>query len=400
MRNLVLYSQSELSPDMKSRYVTVNNYYEAYEGIINFSEAVGQFFESEIIILESFFAYSTEMNYRRVLANFFLNLNPCCEITIIERHDNPKLNFLFRSLRCIDFDKFVNVNFSQEFIKLQFKREYFDLKRWKSPFSEFLPFLNGNEAISTICSAIRSHRKMSLVRVGHCEVKFLANNYFYGPTDLKQTYQIQWGTESIEEKYFDFVKDGLISAVRGADFLGFNARTEPLSHPLRILENSISKVILDLSLFNEKQTRVKPNIHWEIGLSTDFILSLQCAKRLVLISSRPNLEGIFKSILQNTTEVIFLEVPGEHKIDGPADLDQRFSRFFDVDEIIPSLSDKGTVFLIGAGVAGKRFCGTASKHGCTAIDLGSTLDAWAGIDSRGPGFQGRYKNFIENIASE
>jgi hypothetical protein len=42
----------------------------------------------------------------------------------------------------------------------------------------------------------------------------------------------------------------------------------------------------------------------------------------------------------------------------------------------------GQAFLIGAGVLGKVYCHRVKELGGVAIDVGSLIDAWAGVESR------------------
>ena len=376
-------------------YPHYRNVFNNYTNLLEFSEQLKNFNKSRLLIYRSSMPFVTEMNYRRVLANIFIFVSGGGFCSIVDSIKDERFNMILRSVRCLGLADCIDLELNGDEFVLTFNTIKIDNRRLV--YNNIVNGLETSLAVKQIAQSIEEGKSFSLVRVGHCEVKFVAYNYMYGQTDLTATCKMQWGVESICEDYFQFVRQGLIESISKSTYVGFNLIGNISSQPKKILENSVTKALADFSLINGNQIRISPNFHWELALSKEFFFSLKFAKRIVLITSRVELQSTFKNMYPNI-DIVVIPVPGEYKIDGAYDISDRFLSFKRIDEYISKISSQGVVFLIGAGVAGKRFISTAIKNNSTALDLGSALDAWAGVDSRGDGFKGKYKNFVDNLS--
>jgi hypothetical protein len=351
------------------------------------------FDNDNFVIYHSFFSYSSEINYRKFLANFIKkNIDGVIEIVVAATHQSMPL--LLRSLRAIGLDNIVQVTRHDANIHIKFSRnEGLYNQAASSQIMTALPSAELPDFLADLKYAIQNRKPLSLVRVGHCEVKFLSYGYMYGDTDLKQTYQIQWGVDSVTKDFFDFVRAGVLNSINVSKYLGFNLVTDIGSGNLRIYENSVYRSLSDFSMIKHYNKRVSPNIHYNIGTSNVFISLLHNAEKIVLITSRPALLDRFCQ-LYGGDKVDLIQLPGEFRVDGKYDFNERAERFTQIDSIINEIAKPGVVFLIGGGVAGKGFCATVYNGGAIAIDVGSVFDAWAGVDSRGDGFNQTIKNFL------
>lgn len=352
------------------------------------------FDNDKFIIYHSFFSYSSEINYRKFLANFIKKeITGVIEIVVSEAHQSIPL--LLRSLRAIGLDHLVKVTRADANIHIVFSRNENDYNKAASNLIlTALPSADLPDFIYDLKNSIENRRPLSLVRVGHCEVKFLSYGYMYGDTDLKQTYQIQWGVNSITKDFFDFVRNGVLKSINVSKYLGFNLITDIGSGNLRVYENSVYRSLSDFSMIKHYNKRVSPNIHYGIGTSSEFISILHSADKIVLITSRAAIFDKFCE-LYGTDKVALIQLPGEFRVDGEFSFKDRAARFTQIDSIINDLAEPGVVFLIGGGVAGKGFCSTVYEKGAIAVDVGSVFDAWAGVDSRGDGFDQTIKNFLK-----
>ena len=53
----------------------------------------------------------------------------------------------------------------------------------------------------------------------------------------------------------------------------------------------------------------------------------------------------------------------------------------------------GMLFLVGAGLFGKLYCAEIKRQGGIALDLGSLLDAWAGVGSRSTVYKSMFSGY-------
>ena len=99
-----------------------------------------------------------------------------------------------------------------------------------------------------------------------------------------------------------------------------------------------------------------------------------------LISCRKPLTDVMQSLFE--VKLHFHHVPAmyrdirEHEV--PEDYLDQMNAILDKDMV----KFPGMLFLVGAGLFGKVYCEEIRKQGGVALDVGSLLDAWLGIESR------------------
>lgn len=348
-----------------------------------------------IIIYEGLTRYVTEVNYRLVLSRIISGSFAAFGL-IIERRNNPKVSIIYRAARALGIEKMMKTSIINNYIVIELKRNLSqeDLLDWRRDPAPFLIRNSSESVIQEIIKSIRNKTRLSLVRIGHCEVRFLGQGIYYGESDLNDSCQIQWGARPAD-CFVKKIKEDLSESIQGADILGFKDRVSIGSQSLKILDNSILSLLSNLGLFRVGQIQCSPNIHFALGINKEFIDLLKSASEIIIVSPRRAVYEKLKLINENGGKVNWIEIPGEARIDGPYDIETRFNKFIEVQHLLTQYCSLGAIVLVGAGVAGKIYCEVAKNAGAIALDLGSTLDAWAEVDSRGNGFNYELKKALD-----
>lgn len=357
-----------------------------YESIFAFIESEDAEKYQNIILEDALTKFSTEGNYRRALACLFEVGSKDAQVVISELLTAPNLVLLFRALRTLGIDQHVDISTVERRCLISFKRGLAQLNErlWNMDCAPYLT-RDGHTAVERVINALAKGEAYSMVRVGHCEVRFLAHGYLFGDTDIKASATLQWG-HPIDIEKSRWIRNNLTTTIANANMLGFKSRGAFSAKPLKVLENSVAACLANLSLLKPGQIQVDPNVHFDLGKSSGFLYALSKARKVVLITPRHELQRKVADALGDEMQVELVSLPGEFRIDGPSGLEERFARFREIENEVARLAGRGVVFLVGAGVGGKQYCELARAGGGIGLDMGSTLDAWAGVESRGSGF--------------
>lgn len=368
--------------------------------ILEFLKVWGSKPSTNIILVHALTRYTTEAIYREALAQLYLKGSSGTTATIIEDSAHPSTPMIFRAARALGIEnKLLATRCDNKlFIKIQRNPTPPSDHYWQNP----APFINSYSDATveqTVINSIKQKSPLSLVRIGHCEVRFLGHQYFYGDSDIKKSSEIQWGNTP-PEFFIEKVKNDLRRTVKNAQLLGFKIPGKISSHPLQTLDNSVLRCLAAQSLLNGNQTQISPNVHFTLGQSQSFIECISKCDHVIIISPRVQVYEKLRTLRDSHTCTDHLPLLGEARIDGNQSLDERINRFIEIESSLRKIIKPGSVSLIGAGVAGKVYCEITRSLGGIGLDLGSTLDAWSGIDSRGSGFKDQLKLALENIQSK
>lgn len=350
---------------------------------------------THLILLGALTQYSTEANYRFAIASLIEGPPTGTIAAIAEEITNPRVPLIFRAARTLGIDGFIKTTVIDNYIIVHFNRglNKQQIEAWRLDPAPFLQRPEEEDVVKKTINAIKNRTPLSLVRIGHCEVRFLGQEIFYGPSDLTKSCQIQWG-DIPPSDFLNKVRNDIKNSISNAHIVGFKKRNTLKSRSLNILDNSVLTCLSTLNLLKSNQIQCSPNIHFTLGEDKEFIEALKEAKRITIVTSRSVLAEKLRRICKPETQIKLHKVPGEARIDGASDIRARASRFVEIENILKSEVTTGEVVLIGAGVAGKIYCEIARTKGAIGIDLGSTLDAWSGIDTRGNGFPENLKNAL------
>ena len=181
------------------------------------------------------------------------------------------------------------------------------------------------------------------------------------------------------------------------DLIGLNA-PQRLRHELAVNSSRGIPAILNTyrwTLLNESscsgQAICHAQMHFELGLSSDrFFEVIRSAHSLHLISSRRQFLEVMQRVAPSLN-IHLIEIPGErlrvsHGGDTSVqpDASSHFPvRFHEVLDEISASVVPGSLWLIGAGFLAKLYCMRIRDLGGVALDLGSLIDLYSGVNSRG-----------------
>ncbi|PQA81494.1 hypothetical protein C5F52_20070 [Limnohabitans sp. TS-CS-82] len=350
--------------------------------------------DAHLVLVDGLTKYTTEENYRLALAKL-IGCKGVGIAMVVENFDHPSLPVIFRCARVLGISDHINTFRLGGRIYIYFDRGISNLDTilWSKNPAPYIDRVGDGEVTDIITGAIKSQRPLSLIRVGHCEIRFIGYDQFYGVTDVNKSSLIQWGSVA-PDNFIRKVKEDLSKSVINSDILGFKSRVTFKVDSLGVLDNSVFSCLSAMSLLRSGQIQTTPNIHFFLGVDANFIDAIKSATKVVIVSPRQTVFEKIKSIVSDLTQVIWFDLPGEARVDGVNDLHCRISRFVEIETLLRKEVSPGVLVLIGAGVAGKVYCDIAKSSGGVGLDLGSTLDAWAGVDSRGAGFSSQLKTAL------
>jgi hypothetical protein len=242
--------------------------------------------------------------------------------------------------------------------------------------------LSSTALLQMALKSAESNTGFSFIRLGHCENRMLGFGYSFGYSDAKTTYDIQFGytvspsqTRDISSKIFKSVNEATVLGV--PKFSGFSTDS------LKILDNATFIHLRDFSLLGNKNL-CDVNIHINDFTSIAFGDFLKQARNVKVIGSRDISKQLKKSL---GIDIIWIRIPAEYKYGGDNSPRPHYPDIFQ--EVLSELDRTlypGEVYIVGAGILGKIYCEAIRSKGAVAIDIGSLMDAIAGLQTRGNGF--------------
>jgi len=235
-------------------------------------------------------------------------------------------------------------------------------------------------ALKRIEGSVLARKPLSAVRVSHAEIRALAYPAQYPPVWLNRSLKVCFGTEIDVGDYGAFLGD-LEAAVRSCDVLGV-----PDPHS-RDLQHATNAVLLDEEGITVGKDKFFGDLHFSLldrGVLDRLISASAC---VALITSRDILDGFRRKYGRPDARLI--QIPGEARWMGSGPRRHVPDAY---DEIVRDLRvrEPGELFLVGAGLASKRYCQLARDQGGVAIDIGSVFDLWGGAATRS-GFEAKTK---------
>ena len=239
-----------------------------------------------------------------------------------------------------------------------------------------------NQLISTetlydfMAESIKNKKPSSFIRMGDGE------NIILGFESISSAQEIKWMLHKIFGPYpftreqIIFLRDSLINACHGANIIGI----PPPSH--RKLDRRFcwwdDVLVEKYDLYKNNCEIASSEFHLDFQKKHVYKRLLEHTDKIYCISGRD-----VKSAIENNFNVeceLIRITPqfsdSNYKVNNHPDL---------YSGIVSSIKNKAkdNLWFVGAGFYGKSYCNEIKKHGGIAIDIGSVLDAWLGIKSRG-----------------
>jgi hypothetical protein len=227
------------------------------------------------------------------------------------------------------------------------------------------------EALRRIEAAVKERRPLSVVRVSHAEIRALAYPMFYPPVWLNRSLKVCFGHDIDVSSYGEFLVD-VDNAVRTADIIGVPV---PWS---RDLQHSTNALILDHEGL-VSSSKFFGDLHFTLFEQGILDILASQSSKITLITSRDILSRFCNRFPD--ADVRHVKIPGEARwmeLEGRRHVPDVYA---DIVREVRS-REPGELFLIGAGLAAKKYCQIARDSGGVAIDIGSVFDLWAGAATR------------------
>lgn len=236
------------------------------------------------------------------------------------------------------------------------------------------------EPLQLIKHSVESRTPLAAMRVSHAEIRALGYPKYYPPVWLHRSLKVCFGDDISVDDYADFLID-LDGAVRSSDVLGV-----PLPSS-RDLQHATNAALLNAENIGNRTIKFLGDLHFTLLNRGYLDYLIQSSVAVTLITSRNIVSGFSRKFNKPDTRQI--NIPGEMRWmhQGPRRHVPDVYR-----EIIQTLNvrERGELFLIGAGLATKKYCQIVRDRGGIALDIGSVLDLWAGAATR-TGFEERTK---------
>lgn len=228
--------------------------------------------------------------------------------------------------------------------------------------------------VGMICAAKTERRPLSIIRLGDGEG--IAMHHLPGESQVASCYSTWFGEQHLSQEELDQIRDRLRVACESADVLGLPSRFQ-----YNLLERygRVFAALKEWELPKSHQKLADQSLHWYLQLSGAMGRILHGCATVGVIGCR-DLEALLKASFEVGRIRTWL-VRGEAKFPGTASEHHWPDGFHRVMETL-HVTERGQLFLVGAGVLGKIYCHRVKELGGVAIDVGSVVDAWAGVDSR------------------
>ena len=228
-------------------------------------------------------------------------------------------------------------------------------------------------------AAIAGRHGLSMIGLGDGEGAILGHENPAMAAMLSRCVQIWPGPQSLSGDEMAVLRAGLDEAIAGADIIGL-PRPRQLALPDRGMAYQAAIARVEARSAARRALLSDACLHVYLQYSGAIGWILAGLDRVTVIGCRdvaPLLTAAF-----GIGEVRSWLVRGEAAFPGPITQPHWPDGF---DQMLRRLEqvEAGDVVLVGAGVFGKIYCDRIRRRGGIALDLGSVLDGWAGVESRG-----------------
>ncbi|SOC48453.1 hypothetical protein SAMN05892877_1704 [Rhizobium subbaraonis] len=235
-------------------------------------------------------------------------------------------------------------------------------------------------------AAIADEIGYSMIRLNHCEPKVMGFGKFFTKEAVMTSFRMQWGVKQLPREDIENVAAFMIEASRNADALGIPDRFSGSLPQLALLEHAAFTVGHHHEILTADKLYISIRSGVKLAVSERFFSLMRSARNVVVISGR-EVEGRLQAKLGAGVKLTSIGLEPEWRKSEKTSVGTQYPDAFK--RIMRQMADRvgpGSLVLVGAGLLGKIFCGEAKRLGGVGIDLGSVIDAWCGLKTRGGGF--------------
>jgi hypothetical protein len=252
-------------------------------------------------------------------------------------------------------------------------------------------------AKARIADAIKARKPFSMMRMGDGEARFLIRMLPSLQADMTpeeaavmgNIIWTNWFGETVEQtdagELADLVQK-LLWSIDQTDLLGVSDAVRLRQDTGHFGYLAAQEAFLDARLAaNADILRFSALAHYDLANGAQSLPELLAGESFIgVISPHPDLDERLQRYLQ-VGAVRSYPVPGEARLPNHQEMRDRKRHFPErYHEILETLEVPfpGAVFLVGAGLLGKVYCGRIKQLGGIALDIGAVVDGWMGLNTR------------------
>ena len=229
--------------------------------------------------------------------------------------------------------------------------------------------------VEIIVSAIGEGRALSLIRLGDGE-GVVMDRPRADDVRVRGAFRFWFGEPQVDQATVEQVRGGLRLACESADVLGLPRRSQYERSPNYA---SVFQALEQWRLPRPGQHLADAAVHSYLQFGGGIGRILQDQPVVGVVSSRELAAGLRQHF--GIGEVRSWLVRSEPAYPG-AQAEPHWPTGFETVMAGLTVERPGQPFLVGAGPLGKIYCARIKQLGGVALDVGSLLDGWAGVDSR------------------
>lgn len=228
--------------------------------------------------------------------------------------------------------------------------------------------ISSDEAFIRIKSALESREAFSYVRMNDGEAVILGAFGDVHQGAVRKIIRHWWAKEILPDGEIEEIRQTLLDAAADADILAFYDEFD--KKPERY--QACGKMLRKYAKLHSDQSYLEVNCHYEWQAQDRYVDLFENVDRIAYISCYDLTDALSRKF--GFDEVRRVSIPGHARYtEGGPHWPERFRELcVDLQSV-----EKGSVWLVGAGVLGKHYCRLIKKAGGVALDLGSVFDFWA-----------------------
>jgi hypothetical protein len=240
------------------------------------------------------------------------------------------------------------------------------------------PFFSPRAILDWFVKRIASRKPASLIRLGDGEFAWLGYNSIAPWEHTSRSLNIWFARDNFDPEQLESTANRLQDAVRAATVIGIPRASRQRRE---VYCQYVNKIFATHQLTRQGQFYTDCGVHrfWQMLLGYRELL--QNLPFLGVVTSRDIANRL--SEVFNIKKVVLYPIPSERKALGNfEDIGSHYPERFEQLCSELTVPFRGAVFLVGAGALGKIYADVIYQRGGIALDIGSILDAWAGVGSR------------------
>lgn len=311
-------------------------------------------------------------------------------VVLFERDDPSTLSRIQRLLRATDSFGVMNLTPINEGLQIVLEGRKSSVSRSPHHLDRRIDL---ESLLDRLAESVRAGNPFAMLRLGHCETRFIGYPSTFVWSDVQASAETQWG-QGVDDVLINRMRSRLIEAALDADVVGMAQGVELTPTTNGILDYAIAGLLRELRI--EPRAIASSNVHFELGVDERLLEILRVAQCVILVTPHAGLAEVMARKLLTNGRCFHVPLVGQGQVGPETDggMYERERVIAAASHEVSKLAKRGAVVLVGGGVAAKHLVGVARRSGAVALDMGSVMDAWCGLETRGDGFPERLLTYL------